>query len=248
MLLARRMCGRRSVARAPPRAPSDVLPARRIMVTGLYSAITVMHRRNQRVQFGDDLVCGSGPGEDCGSVAMSGNVAADGGLQVGERAEHFGAQAAGQGREESLHRVQPSIGARSIRCCGPKACQGARGRREVEGPARAPARPSTNLGMFLGGMVCIPTDSAIVRPVQCVASPGGSRQVITSTRGTASSPEGILPGLRVLWRKSPSMPASRKRRCQRQTAGRSTSAPFAIAATVSHPAAPRMILARVTCF
>ena len=61
-------------------------------------------------------------------------------------------------------------------------------------------------------------------------------------------PRGALPGLRVLSRSSPSTPASTKRSCQRQTAGRPTPARRATSATFSRSAEPRMIRARATCF
>ena len=53
-----------------------------------------------------------------------------------------------------------------------------------------------------------PVASAIARPVQWVASPGGAPQVSATTRRTLSSGVGALPGLRVLSRNSPSTPAS----------------------------------------
>ena len=65
-----------------------------------------------------------------------------------------------------------------------------------------------------------PATLAIIRPVQCVASPGGSPQVSATTRRTVASGVGGLPGFLVLSCTSPSTPASAKRCCQRQTAGR----------------------------
>ena len=53
-----------------------------------------------------------------------------------------------------------------------------------------------------------PLALAIARPVQWVASPGGSAQVSATTRRTLFSGIGALPGLRVLSRNSPSTPAS----------------------------------------
>ena len=61
---------------------------------------------------------------------------------------------------------------------------------------------------------------AIARPVQWVASPGGSEQVNSSTFATVLAESGALPGLRVLSRKSPSTPCSPYLCCQRHTAGR----------------------------
>ena len=94
----------------------------------------------------------------------------------------------------------------------------------------------------------IPVVLAMARPVQWVASPGGSAQVKATTRRTVASAKGALPGLRLASRKSPSTPASAKRRCQRQTAGRPTPARLATAATLSRPTECRMIRARATCF
>ena len=89
---------------------------------------------------------------------------------------------------------------------------------------------------------------AMARPVQWVASPGDSVQVSATTRCTVASSRRGLPGLRVASRSRPSTPASAKRRCQRQTAGRPTAARRAISATVSRSAEPRTIRARATCF
>jgi len=54
----------------------------------------------------------------------------------------------------------------------------------------------------------IPAASATMRPVQCVASPGGSPQVKAKTRCATASPNGASPAFLVLSRNSPSMPAS----------------------------------------
>ena len=59
---------------------------------------------------------------------------------------------------------------------------------------------------------------------------------------------GRLPGFLVLSRNSPSTPASAKRCCQRQTAGRLIPARRATSATSSRSAEARMIRARATCF
>ena len=93
-----------------------------------------------------------------------------------------------------------------------------------------------------------PVTLAIIRPVQCVASPGGSPQVSATTRRTVASGVGGLPGFLVLSRTSPSTPASAKRCCQRQTAGRLIPARRATSATSSRSAECRMIRARATCF
>ena len=81
-----------------------------------------------------------------------------------------------------------------------------------------------------------PVALAIARPVQWVASPGGSAQVSATTCRTSSSPGGGLPGFLVLSRSSPSTPASAKRCCQRQTAGRLIPARRATSATSSRSA------------
>ena len=70
----------------------------------------------------------------------------------------------------------------------------------------------------------MPTAAAIARPVQCVASPGGSEQVSATTRSTVSRGRGALPETRDFSRNSPSAPNSAKRRRQRHTDGRLTPA------------------------
>ena len=76
-----------------------------------------MHRCIQRVQFGEDLAGGLGPGERLGIIVMFVDVAVDRGLQVDDGVEAAALEPApGERREEGLDRVQP----------------GARGRREVE--------------------------------------------------------------------------------------------------------------------
>ena len=62
-----------------------------------------------------------------------------------------------------------------------------------------------------------PVALAIIRPVQWVASPGGSAQVSATTRCTTASGVRALPGFLVWSRKSLSTPASAKRCCQRHT-------------------------------
>jgi hypothetical protein len=67
-----------------------------------------------------------------------GEVALDGGLQVDDRMEATAADAlASERREEGLDRVEP----------------GARGGREVEGPARVTLQPRPNRGVLVGGVV-----------------------------------------------------------------------------------------------
>jgi hypothetical protein len=77
----------------------------------------------------------------------------------------------------------------------------------------------------------MPASLAIARPVQWVATPGGSAQVIATTRATVSAGNGGVPGGLVLSRKRPVVPASAKRHCQRQTAGRLTPTRLATSAT-----------------
>ena len=89
---------------------------------------------------------------------------------------------------------------------------------------------------------------AIARPVQCVASCGGSPQVSATTRATVSAEIGGLPGLRVLSRSSPSAPSSAKRCCQRQTIGRLIPRRVAIGCTGPRSAAASTTRARSTCF
>ena len=86
----------------------------------------LVHRRIQAIQLGEDLVGGLGPDEGLGVVVVLGDVAVDGGLQVDDRVEAAAPEAAaGQRREEGLDGVEP----------------GARGRREVERPARMAGEP-----------------------------------------------------------------------------------------------------------
>ena len=93
-----------------------------------------------------------------------------------------------------------------------------------------------------------PDALAIIRPVQCVVSPGGSDRVRSSTRRTASSGSLGLPGGRVLSRRRPSTPSCMNRSCQRQTAGLDRPE-WRMTSMVPHPSAvARMTLARATCF
>ena len=64
------------------------------------------------------------------ALVVLGEVAFDGGLEVDHRVERIAPEAAGQGGEEGLDRVQPSSAARSIRCrghAGQRPARGARG-------------------------------------------------------------------------------------------------------------------------
>ena len=58
---------------------------------------------------------------------------------------------------------------------------------------------------------------AIIAPVQCVISPGGSVSVNATTRAATPLPSGLIREGRVLSRKRPSSPSDIKRSCQRQT-------------------------------
>jgi hypothetical protein len=93
-----------------------------------------------------------------------------------------------------------------------------------------------------------PVAAAIARPVQCVASPGGSPSVSSTTRSTSAGGNGGKPDFLVFSRKRPVTPSRMNRSCQRHTHGFETLARRMIAA-VPHPSAvARMIRARQTCF
>ncbi len=62
----------------------------------------------------------------------------------------------------------------------------------------------------------MPDFSAIMAAVQWVASAGGSVSVKATTRSATWAPSGGMRDGRVLSRRSPSMPVSAKRSCQRQ--------------------------------
>ena len=65
-------------------------------------------------------------------------IAVDGGLQIGDRAEHAAPDAlAGHLGEEIFHGVEPRPG----------------GRGEVEDPARVAGKPGFDLGMLMGGVI-----------------------------------------------------------------------------------------------
>ena len=90
------------------------------------------------VSGGNDGVGVGLPDEGPGVMVVLFDVAVDGGLEVGDRVEHAAFQvAAGEFGEEALDGVEP----------------GARGRREVEGPARVPGQPSADLLVLVGGVV-----------------------------------------------------------------------------------------------
>ena len=94
----------------------------------------------------------------------------------------------------------------------------------------------------------MPLAAAIARPVQWVASPGGSASVSSTTRSTAAAGNGGSPGLRVLSRSSPATPSRINRSCQRHTHGFETPARRMISAVPQPSAVARMIRARHTCF
>ena len=90
----------------------------------------------------------------------------------------------------------------------------------------------------------IPTARATARPVQCVASPGGSAHGSARIFATLSADSGALPGLRVLSRSRPSTPASANRCCQRHTEGRLTPTWPATGGRASSP--PTTVARRMT--
>src|SRR6516225_5509515 len=93
-----------------------------------------------------------------------------------------------------------------------------------------------------------PVAAATARPVQCVASPGGSSSVSSTTRSTSADGNGGKPGFLVFSRNRPGAPSRMNRSCQRHTHGFETPARRMISA-VPHPSAvARMIRARQTCF
>ena len=94
----------------------------------------------------------------------------------------------------------------------------------------------------------MPLAAAIARPVQWVASPGGSARVSSTTRSIRAEGKGGRPGLRVLSRNSPATPSRINRSCQRHTHGFETPARRIIAAVPQPSAVARMICARHTCF
>src|SRR3954447_18430466 len=66
----------------------------------------------------------------------------------------------------------------------------------------------------------MPTTFAIMRTVQCVALPGGSLWVSSTTRSIVAAGSGGRPGLRVLSRRSPARPSRANRSRHRRTHGR----------------------------
>src|SRR5262244_3820372 len=92
-----------------------------------------------------------------------------------------------------------------------------------------------------------PLTLAIARPVQWVASRGGSVQVSATTCAVVSAAIGAFPGLRVLSRSRPSTPLSVKRCCQRHTVGRLTPTLCATRCAEPRSAEASTIRARSTC-
>ena len=90
--------------------------------------------------------------------------------------------------------------------------------------------------------------AAIARPVQCVASPGGSANVSATTRSISAGGNGGKPGFRVFSRNRPATPSRMNRSCQRQTHGFETPARRIISAVPQPSAVARMIRARQTGF
>src|SRR4029453_3272774 len=86
----------------------------------------------------EDGIGGAGPGGGAWSLIVLGEIAVDRGLQAHDRAEYPAPKpSSGERREEGFDRVQPR----------------ARGRREVEGPARVRGEPSAHLGMLMRGVI-----------------------------------------------------------------------------------------------
>ena len=94
----------------------------------------------------------------------------------------------------------------------------------------------------------MPAALAIIRPVQWVASPGGSSRVSSTTRSTIAGGSGGVPGFLVLSRSRPATPSCANRSRQRRTEGRERPARRPIAAVPWPSAAARTTLARQTCF
>jgi hypothetical protein len=90
---------------------------------------------------GDDFVWIGGPCERLRLAIVLGEEAVDGGLKVGDRAEHAAFQLPFRELgEKPLDGVEP----------------GARSRREVEGEALMTVQPLADLRMFVGGVISRP--------------------------------------------------------------------------------------------
>src|ERR1700751_3806789 len=94
----------------------------------------------------------------------------------------------------------------------------------------------------------MPLAAAIARPVQWVASPGGSVNVSSTTRSTSADGNGGRPGFRVLSCSRPVTPSRINRSCQRHTHGFETPARRMIWAVPQPSAVAKMTRARHTCF
>ena len=92
----------------------------------------------EAADFGEDGFGGFGPHEGLWFIVVLLDVAVDGALEIGDRAEGAALEpAAGQRGEEALDGVQPGAG---CRC-------------EVEGPACMPAQPGDRFGVLVGAVV-----------------------------------------------------------------------------------------------
>ena len=94
----------------------------------------------------------------------------------------------------------------------------------------------------------MPLAAAMVRPVQCVASPGGSIRVGSTTRSITAGGNGGSPGFRVLSRSKPATPSRMNRCCQRHAQRFDTPARRKISAVPYPSAVDRMIRARQAYF
>jgi hypothetical protein len=93
-----------------------------------------------------------------------------------------------------------------------------------------------------------PLAAAIARPVQRVASPGGSPRVNATTCSTTAMGSGVLPGGRLLSRSSPSTPSSMNRSCHRHTVALAQPTWRMIASVPTPSALSSTIRARSRCF
>src|SRR5271167_4113770 len=123
----------RIIRRTAMMPPWPVSPS---MITGICTGSNGRYR--QSVELGEDGVGGFGPSEGLGVIIVGVEIAVDGGLEIGDGAEDAALEAlSGECGEEVLDGVEP----------------GARGWREVEGPARMAGEPSFDFGMLMGGVV-----------------------------------------------------------------------------------------------
>src|SRR4029453_3639960 len=108
--------------RTEARPPVTETTVRDLTASAPLQKCTDSHRRCRNCgKLVEDGIGGAGPGEGAWSLIVLGEIAADRGPQVHDRAEKPAPEpSSGERREEGFDRVQPR----------------ARGRREVEGPAR----------------------------------------------------------------------------------------------------------------